>query len=118
MNVLLLEDELELLELAKGQLHRAGYEVFSAQNLAEAREYLKDESQTIDVLVADHDVPDGYGARFAIEVKGLLPEAKVVVISGRLGMENIEELEAHGIAYFNKPLLYAEIVDELIEKHL
>jgi len=118
MNVLLLEDEPDLSEVARAQLEARGYTVFQAFTIAEARAFVEDEAAAVEVLIADHQVPDGPGARFAIETKGMARDIKVVVVSGRLNIDDVEELEAHGIAYFNKPLRYAQIVDELINEHL
>ena len=118
MNVLLLEDEPELSDLARAQLEAQGYTVFQAYTLVEAREILEAHEVPIDVFIADHDVPGGAGSRLAIQVKGMSRDIRVVVVSGRLNIQDVEELEAHGIDYFNKPLLYAEIVDELIRAHL
>lgn len=118
MNVLLLEDEIELLAVAVEQLESRGYNVFVAKGVDEARKRLKENQNAIDVLVADHQVQDGSGVHFAIEVKGAPEKIKVVVVSGRLTMNNIEELEAHGIVYFNKPILYADIVNQLIDEYL
>ena len=114
MNVLLLEDEPELSAVAREQLELRGHKVYPADKVALAREILTDEDVLIDVLIADQDVPDGFGARFAIEAKGMKPHIKVAVVSGRLSIDDIEELEGHGIVYFGKPSLYASIVEDLL----
>lgn len=117
MNVLLLEDEVELSAVAVEQLEMRGYTVFPALTLEEARRILEVNEPAIDILIADHRIPDGSGVHFAIATKGISRDLKVVVVSGCLSIENVEELEAHNISYFNKPLRYAEIFDELIETH-
>ncbi len=115
MNILLLEDDTTLSTSAVEQLESHGYHVFPARGVDEARQILKDNPNKIDILIADHEVLDGSGAHFAIEVKGSPEKIKVVVISGQLSLENVDELEAHGIPYFNKPLLYASVVKQLID---
>lgn len=117
MNILLLEDEGDLAESAKTQLEFRGHTVTVAKDIEEAHRILDQSLNEIDILIADNQVPDGSGARFAIGVKGRKANIRVVVVSGRLNMNDIEELEAHGIAYFDKPLPYAAIVEEIIKKH-
>lgn len=117
MKILLLEDEKELSDVAKAQIELRGHSVIVAEDIAKAHEILDDPDAGIDILIADNQVPDGSGARFAIAAKGKVRNMRVVVVSGRLSMNDIEELEAHHIAYFDKPLLYAEIVEELINAH-
>ena len=118
MNILLLEDEIDLSAVAVEQLESHGYNVFPARGVAEARKILKDNPNKIDILIADHEVLDGSGARFAIEMKGSSEKIKVLVVSGRLTIKNVEELESHGIAYFNKPFLYPSAVNQLIDEKL
>ena len=72
---------------------------------------------SIDILIADQLVPDGNGSHFAIQTKGMPDGIKVVVVSGQLNIADIEQLEAHGVEYYNKPSLYSEIVEDLIHKH-
>ncbi len=117
MNILLLEDEKELAEVAKAQIELGGHKVIIAECIAEAHKVLDDKACGIDILIADNQVPDGSGARFAIGAKGKEERIRVIVVSGRLTMNDIEELEAHNIAYFDKPLPYASIVEELIHRH-
>jgi DNA-binding NtrC family response regulator len=117
MNILLLEDERELAESAKAQMELRGHTVTVASNIEEAHRILDEPGTKVDILIADHQVPDGSGAHFAIGVKGRKDNIRVVVVSGRLSIHNIEELEAHDIAYFDKPMPYAEIVEEIIKKH-
>ena len=118
MNVLLLEDEKDLSAVAVEQLESRGYNVYPAGTLAEAWKIFKQDPSNIDILIADHEVPDGSGAHFAIEIKGASEKIKVLVVSGKLSIDNVEELEAHGIPYFNKPFPYASVVNQLIDDNL
>lgn len=117
MNVLLLEDEPDLSAVACEQIESRGHKVFPALDIAHAKAILEDESVDIDILIADQQVPDGNGSRFAIETKGMPDGIKVVVVSGILSHTDVEQLEAHGVDYYNKPSLYSDIVEDLIRKH-
>lgn len=114
MNILLLEDEKELADLATTQIEGSGHNVTNAACIADAHELL--EQNLYELLIADNQVPDGSGARFAIGAKGKRPDMKVVVISGRLAMNDIEELEAHNISYYDKAQPYSEVVDDMVKK--
>jgi DNA-binding response OmpR family regulator len=117
MNVLLLEDEPELSAVACEQIESRGHKVFPAFDIEHARSILKDDHLNIDILVADQKVPDGNGSLFAIETKGMSRGIGVVVVSGMLSLTDVEQLEAHGVDYYNKPSLYSDIVEDLIRKH-
>ena len=117
MNVLLLEDEPDLSAVACEQIESRGHKVFPALDIAHAKSILQDDSVEIDILIADQQVPDGNGSHFAIETKGMPDGIKVVVVSGHLSSTDVEQLEAHGVDYYNKPSLYSDIVEDLIRKY-
>jgi len=117
MNVLLLEDEPDLSAVACEQIESRGHRVFPAFDIAHAKSILQDDSVDIDILIADQQVPDGNGSRFAMEIKEMPDGLKVVVVSGQLTSTDIEQLEAHGVDYYNKPSLYSDIVEDLICKY-
>lgn len=117
MNVLLLEDEPDISAVACEQIESRGHKVFPAFDMAQAKSILQDDSVSIDILIADQLVPDGNGSHFAIQTKGMPDGIKVVVVSGQLSIADIEQLEAHGVKYYNKPSLYSDIVEDLIQKH-
>lgn len=117
MNVLLLEDEPELSAVACEQIESRGHKVFPALDIAHARSILEDDSVDIDILIADQKVPDGNGSLFAIETKGMPRGIKVVVVSGQLSGSDIEHLKANGVNHYNKPSLYSDIVEDVVQKH-
>lgn len=117
MNVLLLEDDIELSAVAAEQIESRGHNVFPALDIAHAKKILKDDRIEIDILIADQLVPDGNGANFAIETKGMPDGIKVVVVSGQLSGPDMKKLETHGVDFYAKPSLYADIVEDLIAKH-
>ncbi|HAV13166.1 MAG TPA: hypothetical protein DCX06_06720 [Opitutae bacterium] len=116
MNILFIEDEKELLEIAISQLVRLGHVVFPALDIAEAREVLHDPSKNIQMVITDHRLPDGRGIQFAVELKKTYPQARLAIVSGCLTDSDIAELEAHELLYFRKPLLYGKVV-ETVRKH-
>jgi len=117
MNVLLLEDELELSAVACEQIESRGHKVFPALDIAQARAIIEDPSIQIDILIADQFVSDGNGSDFAIETKGMPHGIQVVVVSGQLSGRDVDKLDANGVDHYGKPSLYADIVEDLIQKH-
>lgn len=115
MNILFIEDEKELLDIAALQLKVHG-EVFPASSLEEARAILTDESIKIDIVITDHRLTDGLGIQFAVELKQLHPELKCAIVSGCLTERDIEKMKEHDLLFFRKPLLYGKVVDAL-RKH-
>jgi DNA-binding NtrC family response regulator len=91
--------------------------VFSASSIAEARVVLDDPSRPVQMVIADHRLPDGLGIQFVIEIKEAFPSCKCAVVSGCLSQKNIDNLEANQIPYYRKPLLYAHVVDDLRRIH-
>jgi len=116
MNILFIEDEKDLLETAIVQLERKNHCIFPAATIAEARKILEDKSNAVNLVITDHRLPDGLGIQFAIEIQKTYPATKSAIVSGCLIPDDIAELEAHGLLYFHKPLLYAKVV-ESIRKH-
>lgn len=117
MNVLLLEDEPELSAVACEQIESRGHKVFAAFTIAQAKELIEDYSVEIDILIADQLVPDGNGTEFALATKDMPHGIQVVVVSGQLSGSDIEKLDACEVDHYAKPSLYADIVEEMIEKH-
>ncbi|MGJ8652447.1 MAG: response regulator [Opitutaceae bacterium] len=113
MNILFIEDEKELLKTAMAQLEIRGYTVYPATDIAEARAVLQVESNLVDMVITDHRLPDGLGIQFAIEIKDTYPQVKSAIVSGCLTADDIKEIEAHGLLYFHKPLLYGKVVESV-----
>jgi DNA-binding NtrC family response regulator len=117
MNILFIEDEKELAATGVAQLELKEYTVFPAYSIAEAQTVLDDPKRPVHIIIADHRLPDGQGIKFVLEMKKLYPQCKCAVVSGCLTPANIEELEKNDVPYYHKPLLYAQVVDDLRRIH-
>jgi DNA-binding response OmpR family regulator len=117
MNILLLEDDLELSAVASEQIESRGHKVIPAVNIEQAKAIIADEAIDIDIMIADHLLPDGNGSKFALETKQKPDGIKVVVVSGQLNHSDIEELDAGGVGHYGKPSLYSQIVEDVVHKH-
>ena len=79
--------------------------------LAEARQVL-DQDQDIDVLVLDHQLPDGAGTHAAVQIHHLRPALRIVLISGSEDPVLIDEAESAGcVGFVHK----ADHVDVLLD---
>lgn len=117
MKVLLLEDELDLSAVACDQIENCGHSVIPAYSIAEAKAILAKEGAKIDLLIADQQMPDGNGAHFAIEAMAATADIRVVVVSGRLTEADMEALAAESVDYYQKPLLYSDVVQDIVAKY-
>jgi signal transduction histidine kinase/CheY-like chemotaxis protein len=82
--VLIVEDEPEVLELASEFMKSAGYTVLTAKDGEEALALVACSDEHIQVLVTDVVMPHMRGPALAKHLKHLLPELKVVYMSGYL----------------------------------
>ena len=113
MNILFVEDETALMETAVMQLELRGYTVFPVGDLSAARAVMEDPDQTVNMVIADHRLPDGLGVHFVIEMKERFPRCEFVIVSACLIEKDINMLIEHEIPYYSKPLLYAKVVEDL-----
>lgn len=118
MNILLIEDEKALSASAVMQLEMKGHQVDPAYDLKQARSALEQEGKKYQVVIADHQLPDGLGIQFIQEVRESRPECVFAIVSGHLGEREIESLKAAGIPFFQKPLIYSKVLDQLRRSHL
>ena len=80
--VLVVDDELDLLEIASAYLEEMGYTVYSAEDGASALEVVE-QHKDIDLIVTDIIMPGGMnGVELAQNVRQLLPQIKVIYCSG------------------------------------
>jgi len=116
MNILFIEDESELCASGVAQLEAKGHTVYPTHDLSEARAVLADETISIDLIISDHMLPDGFGIQFVIETRSTHPKLKSVIVSGCLTGKDIETLKEHEISYYRKPLLYGKVIEEVRRK--
>lgn len=95
-----------------------GHQVFTAYDIAQAREYLDDANNHVHVVIADHRLPDGLGIDFVIGLRPQIPDAYFAIVSGVLTERDMARLEIEEIPYFHKPLLYRKVIDEVCKEVL
>ncbi len=110
MKILLIEDEEALSEVAAIQLRNLGNTVYTVSNLEEATRFLEEPEDALDLIIADHRLPDGRGIDFIIERVRDGCTIPTVVVSGCLTVADVAVLERAGIPYYRKPVIYSEVV--------
>jgi two-component system, NtrC family, response regulator PilR len=102
-SVLVVDDEPDLRTLYELTLLREGHEVVSAQDLAEAREWLA--QRRFDVLITDMRLPDGLGLELLRELNAEQRTEKSIVITAYGSAENaVEALKSGAFDYLTKPV--------------
>lgn len=108
---LAVDDEPQILELVVKGLRNQGFKVLPAHSRAEA-EAMADQVDSIDALVADIFLGDGWGGELAFRLKERHPGMAVVFISGLAGEDPILR---HGVqdhmVFLEKPFTLSELSD-------
>ena len=86
-HVVLCIDDLEsALSLSRAYLEKHGYSVLTATSGLEGLRVLQ--SQRVDILVLDYEMPTMNGETVAREVRRLYPNLPIILMSGREGDDN------------------------------
>jgi two-component system sensor histidine kinase EvgS len=80
--VLVVDDELYLLTMAKRMLEKSGYRVLTAGTPIEAIELTEQYADELRLLIADIIMPEMNGRNLAIRLRSLCPSMKILFMSG------------------------------------
>ena len=111
--VLVVDDEAELHEVISDMVgKRLGCKLMAASNLAQARKIL--ESQKVDLLLTDVNLPDGDGMTLLPVLHLHQPQAQAIVTTGAPSMNNAIEAMREGASDFlSKPLTGGDLVERV-----
>jgi len=113
--ILLVEDEAEVRQLARGLLTRQGYSVLEAADGPSALDLSRQHSGQIDVMLTDVVMPGGLsGIELAERLRSEQPEVRVVFTSGH----NEDILRFHGVSpeganFIQKPFSMGSLLGAL-----
>jgi CheY-like chemotaxis protein len=108
---LAVDDDPQILRLIVRGLGAEGFDVRAAQSRAEAEQAVED-AGSIDLLVTDIFLGDGWGGDLAFRLQEKYPKLAVVFISGRAGEDPILR---HGIqdhmVFLEKPFTLVQLAE-------
>jgi PAS domain S-box-containing protein len=114
--VLVVDDEVWVLELAREFLLRSGFDVVTADSGHKALEIVRGDSESsIDAVVLDLTMPDLDGHETFLELRALRPDLPVIVASGYRAEATADRFPADEIAAFvSKPYEPEELSDAIL----
>lgn len=117
MNILCIEDDPGLANLVQRRLQKSGDTVFIANTLSQGKHLLAEES--IDCVLTDYGLPDGYGIDLMLERKQAAPHTPWVVITGK-GNESlaVEAMKRGASDYIVKDLegAYLNLLPSIVKR--
>ncbi|SNT31362.1 Response regulator receiver domain-containing protein [Noviherbaspirillum humi] len=105
--ILLVDDNLDLLELAIDYLHFLGHEVIAASNAEEALDRLR-ATPDVQVLISDVTMPGMSGIELARRAREMYPWLRVLLVSGRADLVAAEAATQH-FDFLPKPYRIADM---------
>jgi len=112
--ILIVDDQVELRELAEEILVEYGYQVISAESATHALELV--ENHSVDLLLSDVIMPDMDGYQLATKMREKRPEVKIQLVSGYNDehfVKNVDPVLKQN--QINKPYSLATLVERVRE---
>ncbi|MEE4254313.1 MAG: response regulator [Desulfuromusa sp.] len=105
-NILVVDDEEVMRLTTKAILEDLGYSVLLAENGEEALSVYKASKKPVDLVILDMIMPVMNGKDCFFALKKLHPEARIILSSGFVREEDLEDMKRSGLkGYINKPYL-------------
>ena len=106
--ILVVDDEIDVLEMIELGLRSAGYQMLTADSGERAIEIFG--RQRADLVICDMKMPKMNGIATITRLREQDPGLPVVVLTGYLGPQTIEECEQlGGVELLRKPFLFREL---------
>ncbi len=108
--ILLAEDDELLRIISKDVIEKLGYSIILAEDGKEATEIYKKRQDEIDLVILDMIMPIMSGKEALIIIKEINPESKIIMSSGFMKDESLNNLKKLGLAAFiPKPYKVSEL---------
>jgi PAS domain S-box-containing protein len=115
--ILFVDDEEDLVDMARQMLERLGYSVVATTNSLEALEAFKAQPDQFALVITDQTMPHMTGADLAKELLRIRPDIPVILCTGFSEVIDAEEAKTLGIREFvMKPFATREIAE--ITRHV
>ena len=104
-SIIIVDDDVNILEIAQQALSDHGYRVYSFNNGVQAYQELQKYPDKFDLLLTDMTMPFITGAELALKALQIRPSLPIILFTGHSEMINREKALAMGIReYCQKPL--------------
>jgi DNA-binding response OmpR family regulator len=114
--ILCVEDNPMFQQMLKIALGIYGFEVITASHGVDALMQYKAHEGQFGSIISDHDLPHLNGLGFVRSVRELGYKGRIVIMSGRLTVEELKEYEPHTISgFFHKPFEVALLATMLLQ---
>jgi two-component system, chemotaxis family, chemotaxis protein CheY len=116
--ILVVDDFISVRNFVCESLERRGYTTIAASNGNEAYKILNERSADIDVVLTDHNMPDGSGYELLQQIKGnpSLSNKPVIFLTTEMSIETMTNAKQAGLFAWIKKPYRAEIFFEQIER--
>ena len=112
--ILVVDDEEVMLDMATEILHEFGYQVVTAENGRQGVEVFQERGQEVKAVILDMAMPVMSGKEAYLAIREIDPKAKVILVSGFLQDERVQEILDLGVCGFvQKPYSVRGLMDEL-----
>jgi two-component system cell cycle sensor histidine kinase/response regulator CckA len=118
--ILLVEDEPSILTLMAGILEVSGHIVLKATACEEAFQQFEEADASIDLLIADVNLPGTSGIRIALGLRSSLPNLGIILTSGHTpdmwdqdDLAELDEVPSESVAILQKPFLPATLLQTI-----
>lgn len=111
--ILIIDDEMEVCTLLQFYLKKRNKKASYSTSLRDGLEKFK--STHPDLLILDHNLPDGFGIENISKFKALDPSLTIIVISAMSNLKN-EALEKGADYFIEKPISFSALNGILSER--
>ena len=102
-NIVFVEDDEDQFTLIPRVLDQLGYHVYAHQNGKAACRFIKAQTDSIDLVISDYDMPEMNGLQLAEEVATVDPQIPVIIITGRKAPKNMQSQSPNIKMLIRKP---------------
>jgi CheY-like chemotaxis protein len=114
--VLVVDDSLSILKLVSAVLRARGYRVLEAEDGASAIGLLQGHEGAVSLVVTDVVMPEVGGLELAVQVRRLLPEARILFMTGYAPRPGLaEEVRESGALLLEKPFTPEQLLAKVGE---
>jgi DNA-binding NtrC family response regulator len=108
--VLLVDDDATQVQIREAVLRRAGFDVESVQNAADALERVQTRTAAgeLGLVITDHLLPRSTGAELVRQIRAVNPQVPVIVLTG-LGEAEVQYADMD-VTFRQKPLSPDELI--------